>query len=262
MQIFPNRLARLLILAILGALFAGCEQTVAEATATSEEDASTSDVLAADDEYGHIRVQFPGIEISEIRPSAIPGLLEIMVGADVYYVTDDGRYFIQGEVMDMTTRTNVTDVARNSARVVFLEDFDRASTVEFAADNEEYRVLVFTDIDCGYCRKLHREMAAYNERGITIEYAFFPRSGPNTESWSKAERVWCADSRQEAMTKAKMNEPFESSDCGETPVAEHYSLVNKLGLRGTPSIFTTGGTLQMGYLTPDQLLDVLEAEQL
>jgi thiol:disulfide interchange protein DsbC len=215
---------------------------------------------AATDDLALVQGLFPGIEITDVKPSPVKGLLEISVGADIYYISEDGKYFVQGDLTDMETRTNLTEKSRSKARAAYLSNMSEDTTIIFAAEDEKYRVLVFTDIDCGYCRKLHRQMESYNELGITIQYAFFPRSGPDTDSWEKAEKVWCAESRQDALTQAKQNQPINAEVCEGTPVAAHYQLVNQLGLRGTPSIFTPSGELIMGYVSPDELLERLEKE--
>ena len=141
-----------------------------------------------------------------------------------------------------------------------MANFDYASTITFPAEDEKHRVLIFTDIDCGYCRKLHRSMDQYNDAGITVQYAFFPRSGPDSESWSKAEKVWCSGDKPAAMTAAKQGQALDAQFCGDTPVAAHYALVNQLGLRGAPSIFTSNGTLIVGFREADELLVLLDED--
>jgi thiol:disulfide interchange protein DsbC len=200
---------------------------------------------------------FPELEVTDVLPTPVEGLQMIAVGAEIFYVSADGEYLIAGDMYAMDTRKNLTDVVRNKERYKLLETLTDDNTILFAAEDAEYTVTVFTDIDCGYCRKLHREMATYNDAGISIRYAFFPRSGPDTESWAKAEAVWCADSRQEALTASKGGEPIEGEAC-DTPVAEHYELVNLLGLRGTPALFTDAGEFISGYVSADELLDELE----
>jgi thiol:disulfide interchange protein DsbC len=200
------------------------------------------------EEYAHLANALPGIEITSITESPIDGLLEVSVGTDVYYITPDGKYFLQAEVMDMVTQENITETARSSARAEIIKNFPEDNAVTFKAENEQYRVLVFTDIDCPYCRKLHREIAEYNAQGITVEYLFFPRSGPGTDSWAKADAVWCSESRQDAMTAAKNGVVLEVAEaCEATPTEEHYQLGRELGVTGTPAIFTESGTLIVGY---------------
>ncbi len=220
----------------------------------------TMQAVAAElpEKYAFVQEVLPGVEVTSVTPAAISGLLEVAVGADIYYISQDGRYFMQGEMMDLDTRTNLTEQSRNVARVKYLADFSADTAVTFAAEDEKYKVLVFTDIDCPYCRKLHREIADYNEHGITVEYLFFPRSGPGTDSWAKAEAVWCSDSRQEAMTNAKSGQLVEAEDCGNTAVADHYKLGKDLGIAGTPAIFTESGELIVGYRSADELQLLLE----
>jgi thiol:disulfide interchange protein DsbC len=203
---------------------------------------------------------FPDLEIGAIAESAIPGLLEFKVGADVFYASADGRYFVQAEIFDLENRVNVTEESRIQARAGYIDEINQKPAIEFAAADSKYSVTVFTDIDCGYCRKLHQQIAEYNERGISIRYLFFPRSGPNTPSWAKAESVWCSDPQQEALTRAKSGEVLPEADCEATPVADHYKLVNELGLTGTPALFTAGGQLLVGYRTPQELEQILKSE--
>ena len=96
-----------------------------------------------------------------------------------------------------------------------LNSVPESQMVVFSPKDPKYTVTVFTDIDCGYCRKLHSEMAKYNELGIRVRYLFYPRTGPNTESWSKAVAVWCSPNRNEALTRAKRGEDIKMNKCGD-----------------------------------------------
>ena len=212
---------------------------------------------ALPEQYKFVQEAFAEVDVTSVEPSPIPGLLQMSVGADVYYVTEDGKYFILGDIYGLKSRENFTEDARNSVRANYLRQVADDDGVTFAAADEKYVVTVFTDVDCGYCRKLHREIAGYNERGITIRYLFFPRKGPGSDSWAQAEGVWCADSRTDALTAAKSGVVVESEECGETPVAKHYQLGKDLGIRGTPAIFRPNGQLISGYLSPDDLLEIL-----
>ena len=255
------RIRHLLALPLAIIALQACAQDAADvdnaaASATEAEAAVKSNLP---EEYAFVQNALPGVEVSKVSPAPIAGLLEVYVGADVFYVTKDGKYFVQGEVFDVATRVNVTDSARRTVRSQYLQKFADGSAVSFPAENEKYKVMVFTDIDCPYCRKLHREMASYHENGITVEYLFFPRSGPGTESWAKAEAVWCAQSSPDAMTRAKNGEVLEGADCTETPVAEHYKLGKDLGIGGTPAIVTEAGDVITGYRSAPELLKALEA---
>lgn len=227
-------------------------------TAAVESAAPSADIP---EEYAHLANALPGLTISGIKKSAVSGLLEVSSGADVFYMTEDGKYFMQAEIFELESQQNITEEARSGARAAYIADLSEDSVVTFKAENEQYKVLVFTDIDCPYCRKLHREMAAYNDLGITVEYLFFPRSGPNTDSWSKADAVWCADSRQQGMDDAKNGAAMQVPEgCADTPTAEHYQLGRSLGVTGTPAIFTESGTLIVGYRPAAELKVLLDKE--
>ncbi len=207
-----------------------------------------------------IHTQFPELQPSAIRPSPIPGLYEIGIGTVLSYVSADGRYLIRGDLYDANTEENLTEVRRMGARVEALNSIDESNMIVFSPEEKTHTITVFTDIDCGYCRKLHRQIADYNELGIEVRYMFFPRSGPATDSWYKADNVWCADDRNEALTLAKAGVVVDERDCGTTPVAQHYELGRTFGIQGTPAIIAETGELIPGYVGPNELLLYFESE--
>jgi thiol:disulfide interchange protein DsbC len=128
----------------------------------------------------------------------------------------------------------------------------------FSPKNPKYTITVFTDIDCGYCRKLHAQIAEYNRLGIRVRYLFYPRSGPDTDSWHKAEAVWCSANRNEALTRAKNGEDIKASKCPTAVVARDWELGHKLAVDGTPAIFLASGEMLPGYAPPTQLAHYLK----
>jgi thiol:disulfide interchange protein DsbC len=142
-----------------------------------------------------------------------------------------------------------------------IETIPESEMVVFSPKDPKYTITVFTDIDCGYCRKLHSQIAEYNRLGIRVRYLFFPRSGPDTESWHKAEAVWCSSNRNDAMTKAKNGENLPEKKCGaERIVARDYDLGQKIGVDGTPAIFLPSGELLPGYAPPTKLVQYLKGK--
>ncbi len=200
----------------------------------------------------------PELAGSVITESPIPGLYEVMQGGQVNYISADGKYLIQGDVFDTTTELNLTEGRREAARKSALAQVSESSMIIFRPENVKYSVSVFTDIDCGYCRKLHRQIAEYNALGIQVRYLSFPRNGPGTMSWFKAENVWCAKDRNAALTQAKTGAAVQSHSCDSTPVAQHYELGRALGVRGTPAIVMQTGELIPGYVEPSELLKYLQ----
>jgi thiol:disulfide interchange protein DsbC len=201
-----------------------------------------------------------GVEASDISDSPIPGIYQVAVGSNVAYVTSDGRYLFRGDIYDADTSTNITEETRSKARVSMLHEVDPKSMIVFKPKDGKVKhtVTVFTDIDCGYCRQFHREIDKVTALGIEVHYLFFPRTGPDTESWEKADHVWCAADHNTALTKAKLGGEIPQATCGNTPVESHYALGKRLGVRGTPAMFSESGELLGGYLPPATLLKALD----
>lgn len=218
--------------------------------------------LASADEVSkeEIAAKLNGVSADDIGESPIEGFYQITLDTTIAYVSKDGRYLIQGDLYDLDSRENVTESARASARVQMLAGVDRDEMIVFAPKDGQIKhsVTIFTDIDCGYCRQFHRDIERVNALGVEVRYLFYPRTGPDTESWEKAVKVWCASDRNGALTRAKLGGTVPNNTCANTPVAEHYDLGNRVGVRGTPAIFASNGELIGGYLPPEQLVAVLE----
>lgn len=202
--------------------------------------------------------RMPGSKPEDFRPSPIAGLYEYAHGADIVYVTADGRHVIDGDVFELSSQANLTERRRREARLAMIGKVPEANMVIFGPRNARHTVTVFTDIDCTFCRKLHAEIAQYNELGIRVRYLFYPRSGPDTESWSKAEAVWCSRDRNDAMTRAKKGETVKSAKCDARAVKSDYELGQDVGLRGTPAIILPDGEMVAGYMPPAMLIKQLQ----
>jgi thiol:disulfide interchange protein DsbC len=196
-----------------------------------------------------------GSKLEDLRPSPVPGIYEFMQGVDVSYLTADGKYFFDGNIYDMGTRENLTEAQRTRARLLMISAVPESQMLIFGPKNPLYTITVFTDVDCAYCRKLHSQMAELNRLGVRVRYMFYPRTGPNTESWKKAEAVWCSADRNEALTLAKAGGKLDmTKTCDPTPVAREYALGQSLGVRGTPAIVTERGDYINGYMEPRDLI--------
>ena len=204
--------------------------------------------------------RMPGSKPEDFRPAPVAGLYEYAHGADIVYVTADGRHVIDGDIFQLDSQANLTERRRREARLAMIGKVPESNMVIFGPRNARYTVTVFTDIDCTFCRKLHSEMAQYNELGIRVRYLFYPRSGPDSESWSKAEAVWCARDRNDAMTRAKKGEAVKSAKCDASVVGNDYELGQDTGLRGTPAIVLPDGEMLAGYLPPAMLIKRLQPQ--
>lgn len=204
-----------------------------------------------------LQAALKGEKIDSVSPTPIPGLFEVVLSGQVFYLSDDGRFVLQGDLLDLNSMTNLTDSRRSKLRNAAIEAIDEKDMIVFAPEKAaQHTVTVFTDIDCGYCRKMHSQIATYNKEGIKIRYLMFPREGIGSDSFNKAVAVWCADNRQDAMTQAKRGENIERKTC-DNPVQAQYELGQKLGVRGTPSLVLEDGEMIPGYLPPTQLAQLL-----
>jgi thiol:disulfide interchange protein DsbC len=204
-----------------------------------------------------IRKSLGELKPDTIEVTPVPGIYEVAFGTQIVYMSADGRYMFQGDLIDVAHRTSLTEPHRRGAIKAAVDAIGEENMITFTPEKTKHTITVFTDIDCGYCRKLHKEMPQFLDAGIRVRYMFFPRAGVGSESYKKAVAVWCADDRQAALTAAKNNQPIEMKTC-DNPVKEHMALVEKLGARGTPFIVLENGQVQPGYVpaaTMARLLD-------
>lgn len=235
---------------IIAALLVGLKITTAYA-----EPAEESNYGAVEEK---LRALVPNAKTIAISETPIEGILQVQINSDIVYVTEGAEYLVQGQIIDLDTRDNITDQAKSGIRMGLLTDLKRDEQISFSPEETKYDLLVFTDLDCGYCRKLHNQMAEYNEQGIAIHYLAFPRAGVGSTSYDDYVSVWCADDQQEAMTLAKNGAVPAPKKC-PNPIADQYNLGHQVGVTGTPSMVTLDGTMIPGYMPPEQLRQRLES---
>lgn len=199
-----------------------------------------------------IRTLAPTARSIAVSETPVEGILQVQINGEIVYATDDGKYLLEGRLIDLDTRDDLTEQSKSTIRKEILDQVDASKQITFAPADPVYDLTVFTDIDCGYCRKLHSQIAEYNKEGIAIHYMAFPRAGIGSVSYDKAVSVWCAKDQQSALTDAKAGNDPEPLQC-ENPVAEQYQLGIELGVSGTPALLTSGGLLIPGYVAPAAL---------
>ena len=205
------------------------------------------------DPRAQIVSKVPGIRIEDLHQTPVPGLYELSHGAEIGYITADGKYGMNGDLIDLAANDNLTEQRRREARARMIGALPESDMIIFGPSEPKYTVTVFTDVDCAYCRQLHSQIAEYNRLGIRVRYIFYPRTGPNTDSWFKAEEVWCSSNRNEALTQAKRGMALSVKPCPGNPVARTYALGRDFALEGTPAIVMASGELLPGYLPPADL---------
>ncbi len=208
----------------------------------------------------------PEITIDKMEKSQVPGFYQVESGAEIFYVSEDGKYLFAGNVIDVKTKSNITENAKNSLRLSAVNRLPANAFINFTPKDKKYRVVVFTDVDCPYCRKLHEEIKGYDKEGIEISYVPFPRAGLDSPSYYKAAKIWCSSPEQarELVNSAKLkHDRFKASKadvCKNSPVAAALEVVRELHLNGTPSMLLPNGTVVPGYVPPKRLVEILKEE--
>jgi len=230
--------------------------------ATTAKPSAPAQATVPADVRARVVSKLQGAKPEDVGPSPIPGLYEVTMGGLIAYVSGDGKYLVSGNVYDLDTQVNLTASRRNAARARALAAAPEDQMIVFSPANAKMTVTVFTDIDCGFCRRFHNQIADINKAGIRVRYLMFPRSGPGTESWRKAEAVWCAADRRDALTRAKRGDEVKSKGCkAADAIQTQYSMGEDMGVEGTPAIFTQTGDYVGGFMTPDQLVKVIQESQ-
>ncbi len=206
-----------------------------------------------------LHTMVPGTLPDEVAATPVPGLYEARFGTTILYLSADGRYLIDGEVLDLKSRKNLTDGRIAIARVEILERLDESEMVVYTPQQTRRTLTIFTDIDCPYCVRLHEEREALLDAGIKLRYLLYPRAGFNSPSYHKAVTVWCSEDRAEAMTLAKAGVELEQQRC-ENPVLEQIRLASSFGLKGTPHIVVDSGEVISGYMPAANLIRKLGIE--
>jgi len=265
-------MTRLLSIALLGAFSLtacaqapqapGADNKAGPASATAASGGGPADAKVRE----AIKRLNPQISVEYVGVAPLPGFREVIAGGQLVYISDDGRYLVQGAVVDLQGGNRELmkgSPAMARYRADLLKSVPHADRIVFSPPNAKYTVSVFTDIECGYCRKLHSEIAEINRQGIAVEYLAFPRMGLGSQDHKDMISVWCSTDRKKALTEAKSGRPVQSRDC-TNPVTMEYNIGQRVGVDGTPAIFAADGTQLGGYLPPAALrkaLDDLAAEQ-
>lgn len=204
--------------------------------------------------------QMPDLKVTEINKTPLNGLYEVIMPPQILYVSSDAKYVVSGNIINATTGQNLTLPQRDRIRAQAVDMLGEKSMIVFSPKKVKHTVTVFTDIDCTYCRKLHKEIGEYNKLGIKVRYAAYPRAGVGSASFKKAISVWCADDRKAALTKAKNNQKVEDKDC-KNPVLAHYKMGEQIGVQGTPALVLESGQVVPGYVPADRLFKGLEQQK-
>lgn len=263
-----------ILFAVLGAIsLSACAQTPSDAAAKADPVKPAAEVakgpapkVAAGSADARaveaIRSLNPNVAIDKVGAAPMPGFREALAQGQVVYVSDDGRYLFLpgsgGALFDTQAKRNLSEDTLAGMRKDLVKTIPASERIVFAPANPKHTVTVFTDVECGYCRKLHSEIAEYNRQGIAVEYLAFPRAGIGSEDYKKMVSVWCAADRRKALTDAKSDHGNVASKQCKNSVEQQYQIGQRAGLTGTPMILTADGVQLGGYVPPAQLREALD----
>jgi thiol:disulfide interchange protein DsbC len=201
--------------------------------------------------------------IDEIDVAPIPGFYMVIVSGQMLYVSADGKYMLNGELVDLSSKQNTSKLAWANFRKAQIAKVPASQRIVFAPAHPKVTISVFTDVNCAFCRALHEHIADFNKAGIAVEYLAWPREGVTTTAgrptptYTEMVSVWCASDRKAAFSAAIDGKAPKPATC-TNPVKDQFDLGLKLGLDGTPTIYGPDGRVLGGYVTPDQLLRAIE----
>jgi thiol:disulfide interchange protein DsbC len=202
----------------------------------------------------------PEIPIERVTPSPLPGIYQLeLAGGTVFYGTEDGRYLFAGDLYELgdDDLVNLAEQGRVEKRQTLMAAVDVNDMVVFPPSGQRKAVInVFTDVDCGYCQKLHQEVPRLNELGVEVRYLAYPRAGVGSRSYQKIVSAWCAEDKNSAITALKAGQEIPDIDCAN-PVSAQYELGHEVGVSGTPAIVLEDGRLLPGYMPADQLAQAI-----
>lgn len=202
---------------------------------------------------------FPGMSVESIQPTSLPGLYEVTAGGTIFYSDATAQHVVYGDMLSIKGQNNVvnlTEEKRKQTRLALLKTIPEKTMIIYPANKPRYQVTVFTDIDCGYCRKFHQDIPELNRQGVTVRYIAFPREGKKSATYNKMVSIWCSADKQTALNEAKKGGNVTAGSCNH-PIDDHMRIVQKLELHGTPTMILSNGTILPGYLPPATLLEQL-----
>lgn len=200
----------------------------------------------------------PTAKIKQVKASAIPGLYEVQVNDQIIYLSADGEKVITGDIYDLKKKISYTEQSKTQLRTAALAAVKDSDKIIYKAKNEQHKITVFTDITCGYCIKLHKEIEDFNDAGITVEYLAFPRAGVGSSAQKNMQNIWCAENKTQALTAAKLKKQIPPKSCEGKQTIEQFFLGQEMGVNATPTMIFSDGEIMPGYVSADELAAYLK----
>lgn len=211
---------------------------------------------------GQLQKMIPNAPQAEITKTPVDGLYQVALGMQIVYMSADGKFLLNGSLIDLERDANLTKAASNAKRKQAMQKIPESSMVVYPGKDTDQSetgryMTVFTDIDCPYCTKLHKEIPQLTEAGVTVRYLAYPRAGVGSESYKKAVSVWCSSDKAKTMDSAMNKQTIATKSC-ENPVQAHMLEAQRFGVNGTPNIVLDNGELLPGYVPAQELIKIFK----
>lgn len=258
-----SALTRLSLALALGVALAACSPTDKASDGDTDQKETSGQMSSNEGIQESARKLFGGATPApeDITESPIEGLMQVKMNGNLFYASPDGKYFMQGDMIEVDTMQSMTRAALEDGRPERIAEIDPEAlgAITYEAKNEKFEVYVFTDVTCPYCTQFHEGMKEYNKAGITVHYFAWPRSGPNSEAASDMSSAWCAKDQKGALDDLFDRKSIDEAEC-DSPVESHLELGYSLNVNGTPAVFSPDGRQHGGYMPPADLLRSLEGK--
>jgi len=235
------------------AAMAGLLTLVAGAFVVPAVQAQTADNAKLESVRDAVKKAFD-VEVTRVQPTDYANLYEVQLGGNIVYTNEKAEFVLAGNLVDAKTKRDVTTERIEEISKVDFSTLPLAQAVKLVKGNGARKMAVFEDPNCGYCKKLHKELTTLDN--VTVYTFLFPILAP--DSVTKANNVWCAKNQATVWTDW-MNKGIEppAATC-ETPIEKNLALGQKLAVQGTPAIFFESGNRVNGYVPAARLNQELD----
>ena len=201
------------------------------------------------------------LKVVSVAETPLQGIYEVVIsGKQIIYTDAKGDYMLVGDLIDVNTRESLTDERAAELNTIDFNTLPLDKAIKEVRGNGKLKVVVFSDPDCPFCKRLEHEFAKMTD--VTIYSFMMPIASLHPDAARKAETIWCQANPTEAWTQW-MREgklPATAKTC-DNPVAETTSLGEQLGFSGTPTLVFPNGRTQSGFSPMPQLQEMIEKNQ-
>ena len=250
-----------LILLPLLACSQPAQPSKAASGAVTEQPAASADVTKRLTEKLEQIYQEQKLKVVSVRPTPMAGLYEVVVsGNQIVYVDADAKHMLVGEMIDMQSRKSLTEERMADISRIDYAALPLDKAIKEVRGKGELSMVVFSDPDCPYCKKLEQEIGQMDN--VTVYTLLMPILSLHPQAQQKSVQLWCQPNKVAAWTQwmRENKAPPQVAECAN-PVAETMALGEQFGFNGTPTIVFPNGKTQAGYSPKEVLLQALQANQ-